>query len=86
MQAWMHKDCATNTVATNGILATNNATNTGPGNATNTIADEATNGVVDGSLVDPAVGSARMGRTANRRDREAYNAYQREYMRKRRAR
>jgi hypothetical protein len=34
--------------------------------------------------VEPGVAQSHPGKSANRRDRAAYNAYQREYMRKRR--
>jgi hypothetical protein len=36
------------------------------------------------SGVEPGVAPSHPGKSANRRDRAAYNAYQREYMRKRR--
>lgn len=63
-------------------FATNAATNRHATNAgaTNTTAREVGRAEVDRS-VDSEVGLVR---TANRRTREAYNAYQREYMRKRR--
>ena len=42
-------------------------------------------GGLRGSVLPDVLGVREVGsRTANRRDREAYNAYQREYMRKRR--
>ena len=89
---------ATNTeTATNG--ATNNATNEEGNGATNiSVAceevvkaddeksgvSEVTSGAGEGSgSIRPGVGV--VGRTGNRRSREAYNAYQRDYMRKKRA-
>lgn len=66
-----HRMCATNKVET----------------ATNRISD-ATNGVSDSGLAREDSGRTETGsvaRTANRRSRAAYNAYQREYMRKIRA-
>jgi hypothetical protein len=89
-QRWIHEECGvvsptTVTTATNRI-------------ATNTNAESATNRerglpVRDSGRVDcsePAVdgvspGGSGAGKTKNRRSKEAYNAYQREYMRRRRA-
>jgi len=73
-QAWQHKGCATNGVATNS-------------DATNTKTREGDSGSILGVVVAAdAGGEAGVSKTtANRRSRESYNAYQREYMRKRRA-
>ena len=61
--------------------ATNDATNTSK-NATNADSGDvvAVSAVAGAEVVGDSVGAARMGRTANRRDREDFNAYQREYM------
>ena len=84
-QAWIHNGCATNTrMASDSVTATNaNATNAG-----REVLRDMGAGRVDRREPDMAVVSAGTGRaskTKNRRSREAYNAYQREYMRKRRA-
>ena len=83
-QEWIHQGClATNRIATNA-------------DATNVNGDERPKrsstgrGVVpvvevDGPTPAGIVGGVYGVRTANRRSREVYNAYQREYMRKRRA-
>ena len=60
--------------ATNKGIATNNATNT------ESVATNAVEPRCEVSAPKPDV-----GKSANRRDREAYNAYQREYMRRKRA-
>lgn len=68
--------------ATNAlVIATNDATNT-PKNATNADSGDVVEvpTVGEAEVVGDSVGAARMGRTANRRDREDFNAYQREYM------
>jgi hypothetical protein len=71
--------CATN-------KATNSATNRPAAKSNPVVAEAAVvaKEVLRGELAarSPEVW---VGRTANRRSREAYNAYQREYMRKRRA-
>jgi hypothetical protein len=72
------------------VFATNTATNR---NATNKRSGDGVSGgspisggVELGSKVDEAGGGfVVQARTKNRRSREAYNAYQREYMRKKRA-
>jgi hypothetical protein len=71
-QAWQHEGCATNTVATN-----KSATNKPMGNAARSDPDKV-------GREAGVTGGERPARTLNRRDRSAYNAYQREYMRKRR--
>lgn len=63
--------------ATNTGIATNSATNA---------EIVATNKIVVETRCEVSAVKPEVGKSANRRDREAYNAYQREYMRKRRAR
>lgn len=74
-----HRTCATNvTPATNSDATNSDATNTSSRSA----------GRVDSAkpaVVVARAGSRGAGKTKNRRTREAYNAYQREYMRRRRA-
>jgi hypothetical protein len=74
-QSWQHEGCATNRTATNGVRLTD---------ATNRRAVDGgvSAGDVQSLSVVEVVGEvARASRTANRRTRESYNAYQREYMR-----
>jgi hypothetical protein len=76
---WQAHTFATNT-ATNKA-ATNNATNRDSDRACVVVggaSDQESVGQSDVLVASPAV------RTANRRDRAAYNAYQREYMRRKR--
>lgn len=79
-QAWIHQKCATN-AATNGA----NATNEGSEDRGNGCGAEAPTLTVT-TATPVSGGTVVVARTANRRTREAYNAYQREYMRKERAR
>jgi hypothetical protein len=60
---------ATNRIATNKSVATNRSAV----------------GVVQGDAAGGVAGEVVPGKSKNRRSREAYNTYQREYMRKRRA-
>lgn len=78
--------------ATNGEIATNNeATNAAtnkevPSEVRQPGSDlRARIGVDGASKLQATGGSGGAAKTANRRSREAYNAYQREYMKKRRA-
>ena len=64
------------------VFATNTATN--KESATNTIATNAPP-IASVAETKAAVGGEVPIRTPNRRSREAYNAYQREYMRRKRA-
>lgn len=76
-QKWQHGGCATN-----GERLTD-ATNK---EASPEVSNEARSAVVsDDSGSDAGGAKAGVVRTLNRRSREAYNAYQREYMRRRRA-
>lgn len=69
---------ATNTVKT----ATNDATNSrGAAKRSACEPDQRKSGLPELAPRQPG----ETGKTANRRDRKAYNAYQREYMKKRRA-
>ena len=70
---------ATNRNATNRV-ATNSATNK-KAVPLDERASDAPSGALD---LGSAVAKAEPAKTPNRRSREAYNAYQREYMRKRR--
>jgi hypothetical protein len=93
-QKWIHKECGvvnppqTVTTATNTTSATNRietgATNKRSGDGVSG-GEGFSGGAELGSKVDAPCGEALvLTRTKNRRSREAYNAYQREYMRKRR--
>jgi hypothetical protein len=72
--------CATNKDATNRI-ATNKA---GTGGGLSSVVQGSTAGTVPRAAKKDGA-SPKGGRTANRRSREAYNTYQRDLMRKRRA-
>ena len=78
-----HENYQAHVFATNRIATNKDATNrTAGSDAKNEPADS---GCVEGVAADPGrVEVDTGGRTANRRGRAAYNAYQREYMRKRR--
>jgi hypothetical protein len=76
--------------ATNTKSATNNATNAGRDEGLRQAAVAVSVGDVQAGVVDAGSAVSGLGvlpgvKTANRRSRDAYNAYQREYMRKRRA-
>jgi hypothetical protein len=73
-QAWQHEGCATNRSATNRVATNSNVTNT---------QDRALD--VPEAETEAGLAASVPVRTLNRRSRESYNAYQREYMRKRRA-
>jgi hypothetical protein len=83
---WQAHTFATNKRLTERLTSTEDATN----NATNRDSDRACV-VVGGAPDQEPVGQSDVlvaspaVRTANRRDRAAYNAYQREYMRRKRA-
>lgn len=83
-QAWIHKSHATNTEsATNKVRLTNE-----PVVAAERVVQVELGRGLDGPPMVSQVGPGLCGdvaRTANRRNKEAYNAYQREYMRKKRA-
>ena len=76
---------ATNTSATNRG-ATNSATNvaTNDGREGLRVSSPGRMGCDEPALEITGPGIGGEGKTANRRSREAYNAYQREYMRKKR--
>jgi hypothetical protein len=82
-QKWIHKECGvvnppqTVTTATNRIATNTSATNGERDSERN----PKTVGVHDGGDYR---GGGTSEKTANRRSREAYNAYQREYMRRKR--
>jgi hypothetical protein len=97
-QKWMHEGCATNRLATNGTATNNDPKLEGDpvgassGDAARDAGGNEPSGV-QGDVGRTAVGGGAAvdrqrfpgERTANRRSKEAYNAYQREYMRKRRS-
>lgn len=70
----MHRKCEAASVATNTVNNTSAATN-----------KPAASNPVATNTIEPATNIAvATNKTLNRRDRTAYNAYQREYMKKRR--
>lgn len=78
---------ATNT-ATNRIATNTSATNKRTDGVDGVGGIPEVSGCVQGPVLPGVSGVREVGsdsRTANRRSRESYNAYQREYMRKRRA-
>lgn len=84
-QGWIHEGCATNASATNRVATNKDATNKEAGEGVPS-GVPVPGGAGVGPGVDESSGRASdASRTKNRRSREAYNAYQREYMRRRRA-
>jgi hypothetical protein len=84
-QRWQHEGCATNDDATN-VQMGGTKEEAAPAIRCGRIPERGNDrgGVLDGAARDEVVSVAAL--TKNRRSREAYNSYQREYMRKKRER